>query len=544
MQVCCDLQVDVNGEEVFMVDKRTLASFSGKFRKLFENMMDDDDTRNLKVVFHDFPGGAEGFELVARFCYNNGRTEITPANVVVLNCAAKFMEMEIESDDGSRPSLVNQTKKSLDGISFWTWSELLVALKECQDLLSVSNSSLILDKVLDCVISRLAFASPILASPYPYTSSSENSSFQCSCDTRSSSYSMRSNFSQNSWWFEDLLFLNIDLIEKVIKLMISQNFDHVMISKFLFCYQRSRFLTATQTEKCKITEVIINLLSLLDRSSLSCKLLFDMFRVASSLKISKYCKSILENLIGSLLDQATIDFLLVKSPYRKDYVYDVNLVLRLVKAFCNEASFGSSSPMRLRKIAILLDSYLVEVAADSHLNPSKFAELVMLLPDSARESHDRLFQAIEIYLEVHWGLLEAEKMRICSALNYAKLSTDGLRQLARNSKFPSRIAIQAFINQQSKLENLLDEGKKYSGSLSSEESINEKENSDQILLYSKRVHLPNKAEQFDVQLQGMQFRVTELEKFCGIMQSQIGTIPRTRLSSLGNNARFLPKLCS
>ncbi|OMO64931.1 BTB/POZ-like protein [Corchorus olitorius] len=526
MQLCCDLEVDVNGEEVFMVDKRTLASFSGKFRKLFDNMMDD-DTRNLKVVFHDFPGGAEGFELVARFCYNNGRTEITPANVVVLNCAARFMEMEIESDDGSRPSLLNQTKRSLDGISFWTWSELLVALKECQDLLSVSNSSLILDKVLDCVIARLAFASPIVASPYPYTSSSENSSFQCSCDTRSSSYSMRSNFSQISWWFEDLLFLNIDLIEKVIKLMISQNFDHVMISKFLFCYQRSRFLTATPTEKCKITEVIINLLSLLDRSSLSCKILFDMFRVGSSLKISKYCKSILENLIGSLLDQATIDFLLVKSPYRKDYVYDVNLVLRLVKAFCNEASFG-----KLRKVAILLDSYLVEVAADSHLNPSKFAELVMLLPDFVRESHDRLFQAIEIYLEVHWGLLEAEKMRICSALNYAKLSTDGLRQLARNSKFPSRIAIQAFLNQQSKLETLL------------EESINEKENSDQILLYSKRVDISKKAEQFDVQLQGMQFRVTELEKFCGIMQSQIGTIPRTRLSSLGNNARFLPKLCS
>ncbi|XVE51205.1 hypothetical protein DITRI_Ditri02bG0021000 [Diplodiscus trichospermus] len=508
--------------------QKTLSSFSGRLSKLFGDLMDD-NTRNLKVVFHDFPGGAEGFELVARFCYNKGRAEITPGNIVLLNCAAQFMEIE---SDGLRPSLLNQTKMSLDGISFWSWSELLLALKDCQDLLSVSNSSLIFDKILDCVIGRLA--SPTVSSPY--TSSSDNAGFHCSSDTRTSC-SLRNSSSQISWWFEDLLFLNIDLIEKVTKMMMCQHFDHGTISKFLFGYQRSRFPSATHTEKCEITDLIINLLSLLDRSSLSCKLLFDIFRVASSLKISKHCKSILENLIGSRLDQATIDFLLVPSPRRKGYMYDVNLVLRLVNAFCNEVSCCLSRT-RLSKVASLLDSYLVEVAADSHLNPSKFAAIVMQLPDSARESHDRLFQAMDIYLEVHGGLCEADKMRICSALDYAKLSTDALRNLARNSKFSSRIAIQAFINQQSQLE-----GRKhietFTGSLSAEESINGKEISDQILLDEKTNNLPWKAES-----QRMQCRVTELEKYCGIMHTQIGNIPRTRLSSLGNNARFLPKLCS
>ncbi|KAE8707499.1 60S ribosomal protein L8 [Hibiscus syriacus] len=476
MRFCCDLEVDVNGEEVFMVDKKTLASFSKRLSKLFGHFMDN--TGNLKVVFHDFPGGAEGFELIARFCYNNGRTEITPANIVLLNCAAQFLEMDC---DGPRPSLLNQTKNSLDGISFWSWSELLVALKECQGLLSPSKPSLILNKVLDCIIGRLA--SPIVASPY--TSSSENSSFQCSSDTRRS-YSIINNSYHVSWWFEDLLFLNIDLIDKVIKKMISQHFDHATIIKFLFCYQRSRFLTATPTEKCRIMEVIINLMSLVDRSYLSCKLLFDIYRVASSLKISKLYKSILENLIGLQLEQATIDFLLVPAPQKKHYMYDVNLVLRLVNAFQNELSC-CQSPVRLQKVASLLDSYLVEVSADSYLNPSKFAELVLLLPGSARESHDRLFQAIDIYLQIHGGICEAQKMRICSALNYANLSTDALRHLARNSKFPSRIAIQGFLNQQPMLENLL-EGQKhidtFSGSISNEESIKERENNDQILVYA------------------------------------------------------------
>ncbi|KAL4289818.1 hypothetical protein GQ457_14G010590 [Hibiscus cannabinus] len=481
-----------------------------------------DNTKNLKVVVHDTQEGAEGFEL-------KRRTEITATNAVLLNFAAQLMEME--SDDGPRRSVLNQTRKSLEGIDFWTWSDVLVALKECQDLLSATDSLLILDKVLDCVVGRIA--SLVVASPY--ISCSENSSLR-----------IRNSFSQKCWWFEDLLFLSTDLIDKVIRTMISRNIDHATISKFLSCYQRSRFLSATPTEKYKIIEVIINLLSLLDSSSRPCKLLFSIFRVASSLKITKNCKSILENLIGSQLDQATIDFLLVPSPHRKGCVYDVNLVLRLVKAFCNEGSCFVSS-VRLRKVASLVDSYLVEVAADSHLNPSKFAALVMVLPDGSRESHDRLFQAIDIYLEVHGGLCEAKKMRICSALNYAKLSTDALRRLARNSKFPSRIAIQVFINQQSKLENLF-EGKKhldtdtFTGSIFAEESINEKASFNQILVYEKRS--PSKAEQIDVKLQGMQCRVTELEKYCGIMQTQMGNIPRTRLSSLGNNARFLPKLCS
>ncbi|KAE8728653.1 Eukaryotic translation initiation factor-related, putative isoform 1 [Hibiscus syriacus] len=476
--------------------QRTLASFSGDSANLLGDLMDD--TKNLKVVLHDFQEGDKVFELVARFWFNKGRTEITPTDVVLLNLAVQYIEME--SDDGPRACLLNQTRKSLDGVGLWTWYELLVALKECQDLLSASNSSSILDKVLSCVVERLG--SLVVASPY--ASSLENSSLR-----------IRNSLPQISWWFEDLLFLNIDLIYKLIRTMISRNIDHDTVSKFLLCYRRSRFLSASLTEKCKIIEVTINLLSLLNKSSLPFKLLFGIFRVASSLKISRHCKSILENLIGLQLDQATIDFLLLPSPHRRDYVYDVNLVMRLVKTFCKEGSCFMSA-MRLKRVASLVDSFLVEVAADSHLNPSKFAALVMVLPDGARESHDRLFQAIDIYLEVHDGLCEAKKMRICSALNYAKLSTDALRHLARNSKFPSRIAIQVYINQQSKLESLFDgqnhlDSDTFTGPIFGKESVDEKASSDQILLYAKRINLDSKADQLDVKLQGMQRRVTELE---------------------------------
>lgn len=352
-----------------------------------------DTSRKLKVIFHDFPGGAEGFELIARFCYNNGRTEITPSNIFLLNCAANFME--INTNGSQTPILKDQLEKSLEGISYWTWSELLVALKQCQDLLPATNSSCIFQKFLDSLVGRLAL--PNVSSSH--TSSSDSSRFQFSSDTISTD-TMRNSCSRTTWWFEDLAFLNIDMIERVIKTMVSQKFDHATISKFLFYYQKSRFLDAVPAEKRKVTEEVINLLSLLDRSSLSCKGLFEIFRVALSLKISKCCKKKLESLIGSQLDQATLDDLLVPSPNGKDYMYNVSFVLRLVKSFLLEGSYPLT---RSQKVATLMDLYAMEVAPDSYLKPSKFAALTMALPDVARDSCDKIYQAVDMYLEV-WHL--------------------------------------------------------------------------------------------------------------------------------------------
>lgn len=55
---------------------------------------------------------------------------------------------------------------------------------------------------------------------------------------------------------------------------------------------------------------------------------------------------------------------------------------------------------QLKKVASLMDSYLIEVAPDILLKPSKFAALIMVLPDSAREFSDRLYHAIDMYLQV------------------------------------------------------------------------------------------------------------------------------------------------
>lgn len=346
------------------------------------------------MVFHDFPGGAESFELISRFCYNNGNIDITPANISLLFFAALFMEMN-NSVSGAQ-NLLEKTEKSLEEMRYWTWSELLIALKQCQDLVPAANSLPLLEKCLDCIVGRLALTSE--ASPCPSTSSPDSSGIRFSCDTRSTE-SLKTCSSRATWWFEDLLVLSPNLVEMLVKSLVSRKFDHVIISRFLFNYQKSKFYTVKSDAMRTIAETVINMLYILDQSCVSCKSLFGILRVVQNLNINKSSRNKLESMIGSQLDQASLDNLLVPSPHGINHLYDVNLVLRFLNSFL-QGGMSKASPMRLRKVGVLVDLYITEVAPDPCLRPSKFLALAMVLPDAARDSYDELYRAIDMYLEV------------------------------------------------------------------------------------------------------------------------------------------------
>ncbi|XP_020538859.1 BTB/POZ domain-containing protein At3g22104 isoform X2 [Jatropha curcas] len=488
-------------------------------------------SRNFKVIFNDFPGGAECFELLSRFCYNSGRIDITPYNILLLNCAAQFMEMD-NSVSGNQ-NLLEQTEKSLQEINDWTWSELLITIKQCQCLSSLENSVPVLEKCMDSLIGRMALSSE--SSPCLSTSSSDSSGIRFSCDTRSTAESLKSGFSRTTWWFEDLLVLNVDLVEMMIKSMASHKFDHSIISKFLFYYQKSKSYNARSDEKRKIVETIIDMLYILDWSSVLCKNLFGILRFTLSLNISKCSRSKLERMIGSKMDQATLDNLLIPSPYGITYLYDVNLVLRFLKAFLHGEN-GQVNPMQLKKVARLLDSYIVEVAPDPCLKASKFLALVLALPDSARDCYDEIYHATDIYLEVHSGLSEEEKMKICCALNYEKLSAEACMHLSHNKKFSSKSAVQALQSQHLKLKSLL------SGTNNLESKVNEV--NEQIVLYAGKLEISTDSEKLRAHLQGMQWRVMELEKVCKKMQTQMTKIMKSSRVPSHSNSRSLPRLCS
>ncbi|XVF01843.1 hypothetical protein REPUB_Repub04eG0124000 [Reevesia pubescens] len=542
MAVCCDLEVDVNGEETFLLDKKIICSFSGRLSKLFGKST---SAKRNKVIFHDFPGGAENFELMSRFCYNNGKIDINPSNISLLYSAAQFMEMN--NSVSGNCNLLEKTKKSIEDISsYWTWPDVLVALKHCQDLQQVATSAGILEKCLDSLVGRLSITSE--ASPCASTSSPDSSGFRLSCDIRSTE-SLKNSFSRPTWWFEDLSVLSPNLIEMLIKSMVSRKYNHVIISRFLFYYQKSKFYTSSSDEKRKVLEIVIDMLYTLDPSSVSCKSLFGILRVVLSLNISKSSRKKLESMIGSQMDKATLDNLLIPSPYGTSYLYDVNLVLRFLKAFLHGGGW-QLSPIQMKKVASLIDLYMAEVAPDPCLKSSKFQALLVVLPYSARDSWDELYHAMDIYLEVHAGLSEEEKMKICCSLNYEKLSTDACIHLSQNAKFPSKSAVQALISQQLKLKNLLQgtkNDKHYTDSpcnfTETRGKAKKDEASEQIVLYSGRLDISADNEKLRANLQGMQWRVMELEKVCKKMQTQMAKIMKSNASS-HSTSRSLPRLCS
>ncbi|KAE8686537.1 Phototropic-responsive NPH3 family protein, putative isoform 2 [Hibiscus syriacus] len=521
---CCDLEADINGEGAFLLNK-VLFSFTtfvlacateGRLSKLLGKST---GANRNKVIFHDFPGGAENFELIARFCYNNGGIDISSSNISLLYAAAEFMEMN-DSVSGNC-NLLEKTKKCIEEIGYWTWPDLLIALKHCQDFQQVATSSGILEKCLDSIVGRLAITSE--ASPCASTSSPDSSGFRLSCDTRSTE-SLKNSFSRTNWWFEDLSVLSPDLIEMLVKSMISWKYNHVIIGRFLFHYQKSRFFTASPDEKHRVLQAVIDMLYTLDLSCVPCKSLFGILRVVLGLNIGKSSRNKLESMIGSQMDQATLDNLLIPSPYGTNYLYDVNspLVSEII-----------SAP---RGLAIVSDA--------------NEEALVVALPDSSRDCWDELYHAMDVYLEVHAGLSEEEKLKICCALNYEKLSLDDCIHLSRNMNFPSKSVVQALISQQLKLKNLLQGTKNTKLDTDSPCKIIETrgkakkgEGSEQIVLYSGKFDVSADNENLRAHLQGMQWRVIELEKLCKKMQNQMAKLMKSKVSTHAT-ARSLPRPCS
>lgn len=523
----CDLEVDVNGEEVFFVDKEILSSYSGMIKKLISTSPLSPAKKSQKVIFEDFPGGAKAFEVMVRFCYNIGRTPITPLNTCLLHCVAHFMEMR---------ELIKMTQKSLVGIAYWTWSEILNSLEQCQSFSPEANSSGIFDKILDSLVERIVTVSDTS----PMDSSPESVGVRFSCD--STSTISKRNSGHRAWWYEDLAVLKIETIKKAIENMIARKLNHVTISRFLFYFLKCEFSKAKSTEKRRATELVIELLYSLDGSCVSCKGLFGILRVSPVLNLSKCGRNHLESMIGSQLDQATLDNLLVPAQTWMDSLYDVNLVLRFLKYFLNTAR----PPLlisRLKRAAKLIDLYMAEIAPDPYLNMSKFIAVITALPDSARDSHDAIYRAIDMYLQIHTRLSEEEKMNICCAINFEKLSSESCKHLANNTKFPSRTAIQALVSQQSKLKRLFQDGGRYKSGAHGFPRGNKCDDGENIVLYAKKVDISVENEKLKSHLRGMQWKVIELEKVCRKMQSQMEKMNTTKISAT-KGSRSLPRLCS
>lgn len=154
---------------------------------------------------------------------------------------------------------------------------------------------------------------------------------------------------------------------------------------------------------------------------------------------------------------------------------------------------------------------------------------------------------------MHADLSEEERLKICCGLNYEKLSAEACEHLCLNTKFPSNAAVHALISKQSKLNNMLHSTPSTSSFTDSPCSFSDAvkkgkkdKTNEQVVLYAGKFDVSSVSddnEKLKAHLQGMQWRVMELEKICRKMQSQMAKISKSKVSGNGY-ARSLPKLCS
>ncbi|KAG9442314.1 hypothetical protein H6P81_018168 [Aristolochia fimbriata] len=526
MQEPCDLKVHVDEQHTFLVSQTVVSTFSGRMRKMIKQekkttqkgAMDGD----MEIRINGFPGGSIGFELVMRFCYGDGKIALSPANVSVLQCAAVFLEM---TEEMSSCNLLHQTETFLDGLLYWTWNDILTAMKACESFLVRAESSGLLQKLIFALLDKIRANSDVPLTPSSSSSSSSPdtiSAFRFSSSTKTPDSAKSSP--TKAWWFEDLIIFPPKIIERVLKTMGAcgtQN-NRLDVTRFLLLYLKTkgqRQNITSRGEYGSLADTAVHGVILNGEAAFTCRALFQVLRVVSGFGLSKDCKAQLERLMGLMLDTASLDDLLVSG--HDGSVYDVNLVLRLLRVFVNE--LDSMSFQRLKKVGWLIDKYMGEISPDPSLKVSKFLAVAESLPDSARDCYDGVYRAIDIYLESHPCLSFEERSRLFRCLNYEKLTLESCKDLAKNPRIPPRVAIQALASQQSKVQPAM--------------SVPHHDG-------EEREMLPlDEKEEMRMNLERMQSRVIELEKVCRQMKGQMTKMVKNKVISSPTNHRSLPRLC-
>lgn len=88
-----------------------------------------------KISLPLVPGGAEAFELAAKYCYGI-KIEITLSNVAMLRCAAYFLEM---TDQYADKSLETKSEQYLSDTILQSIANSISVLHKCETLLPIAE---------------------------------------------------------------------------------------------------------------------------------------------------------------------------------------------------------------------------------------------------------------------------------------------------------------------------------------------------------------------------------------------------------------------
>ncbi|KAM5576747.1 hypothetical protein ABKV19_007539 [Rosa sericea] len=406
-EILSDVSVRV-GEASFSLHKFPLVSKCGYIRKLVSESTDAD----ISVIeLPDVPGGAEAFELAAKFCYGIN-FEISTENIAMLRCVSEYLLMTEEYAVGN---LVGRTDAYLNEVALTSLAGAVSILHMSESFLPIAEKVKLVGRCIDAIAYITC----------------KDSQFCLSGRTDSDHESLSSSAVYQTkpvvdWWAEDLTVLRIDTFQRVLIAMMARGFKQYALGPILMLYAqkslrgletfgkgRKKIEPRQEHEKRVVLETIVSLLPR-EKNTMSVSFLSMLLRAAKNLETTVACQLDLEKRMGLQLAQAALDDLLIPSySFTGDTLLDVDTVQRIMTNYLeyytdrNHLSFSAddeyvSPPLSdLERVGKLMENYLAEIATDRNLSVSKFIGIAELIPEQSRITEDGMYRAVDIYLKVH-----------------------------------------------------------------------------------------------------------------------------------------------
>ncbi|XP_078437511.1 BTB/POZ domain-containing protein SR1IP1-like isoform X2 [Wolffia australiana] len=373
-----------------------LVSKCGLIRRLVSESTDAD----LAFLDLQIPGGAEAFELAAKFCYGID-FDISADSAAMLLCAAHYLDM---TDAYSPDNLLSRTDAYLSQCALTEFPSAITVLRHAQSLLPAAEEANLISRCVDAVAAMACDVTPL---------------------------------PDGDWWADELTALGFRTFERLVLAIRRRAPDHRPLGPLLMLYAQKSLrslekkMEAGEThERRAALETVVRLLPR-ERDAMSVSFLATLLRAAMKVETTVACRLELEKRIAVQLDQAVADDLLA---------LQVDAVQRILLHFLDDGGGGGA------EVGPLMEAYLAEVASDSSLTVAGFIGFAELIPDG--ETDDGMYRAVDIFLKAHPGITDAERRRVCGVMDCQKLGREACAHAAQNSRLPAQVVVQVLYYEQ------------------------------------------------------------------------------------------------
>ncbi|CAN4090580.1 unnamed protein product [Withania somnifera] len=372
-----DISVHV-GRTSFALHKFPLVSKCGYIRKLVSK---SSDTKVSAIEIPDIPGGAEAFELPAKFCYEIN-FEISSENIALLRCVAEYLEM---TDEYAVGNLVGLTEAYLNEAALKSIASLISMFHSSEKRLRIAEDTKLVNRSIDTVA-------------YSFCKDSQ-----------------------------------IDFFQRALIAMMSRGFKQYALGPSDISGKgRKKIEARTEHEKRVVLETTVSLLPM-EKNALSVSFLSLLLRAAIYLETTISCRVDLERRMSLQLAQAILDDLLIPSySLTGDTLFDVETVRRIMANFLEYEMVGNRLGFNDEEDASPSASDMKKPL--TAISVSEFISVAKVIPEQSRITEDIMYKAVDMYLKAHPALSDVERKKVCSVMNCQKLTPEACAHAVQNER--------------------------------------------------------------------------------------------------------------